>query len=488
MAVCSTSIEAAGRVFRRGEAGYDARRSGFNTAIEHHPEMIVEASPADVVTAVRAAVAAGRAVAVMNTGHGPSVPADGALLVRTGRMRRVDVDPLSRTARIEAGALWGDVIDAASPFGLAPLNGSSPAVGAVGYTLGGGVGHLARRFGFAADHVRWLDVVTDDGQLRHVTADPDLFWALRGAGAYFGLVTAMEVELFPVSSVLGGELCFEAAACADVLHAYVGWAAHVPETMASSVLLLDYPDVPEVPFGLRGRHIAHVRVAFTGDEFAQGVDWVERLRRVGPCVADTVRVMPYREIGSIHHGPTDEPVPALDRNILLRDLDLDAAQVLATHAGPAGDPPFLTEVRAWGGALARPPTPPNTPGCRDAGVLAARDQRPGPRHRARRDRLLAAMEPWATGATYPNAPVSRMRRWPTCVAPTGPTTSLGSDSSRPPTTRTTRSASTSTSHQTISQQNGALDEQTPTRSHRCRRRRHGPVVGLLPSTRPGHRG
>lgn len=405
MAVDSTPDEIEGRVFRRGAAGYDARRSGFNTAIEHHPEMIVEAAtPADVVTAVSAAVASGWAVAVMNTGHGPSIPADGAVLIRTGRLRQVDIDPASRTARIEAGARWGDVIDAAAPFGLAPLNGSSPAVGAVGYTLGGGVGHLARRFGFAADHVRWLDVVTADGQLRHVTADsdPDLFWALRGAGANFGLVTSMEIDLFPVPSVLGGELCFEAAAGADLLHAYVDWAADVPETMASSVLLLDYPDEPAIPFGLRGRHITHLRVAFSGDDFAEGADWLERLRQIGPCLVDTVRVMPYRDIGSIHHEPTDEPVPALDRNILLREVDHDAAQVMATHAGSDSNAPFLTELRARGGALARSPTPPNAVGGRDARFSLAAISDPLPASRVRRDRLLAAMEPWATGATYTN--------------------------------------------------------------------------------------
>ena len=163
---------ATNNVYRRGEAGYDALRSGFNIALDHRPELIIEAtSPADVLAAVTTAAEARRPVAVMNTGHGPSVAADGAVLVRTGRMKAVDVDPHRRTARIEAGARWRDVIDAAAPYGLAPLNGSSPDVGAVGYTLGGGVGLLARRFGFAADHVRWLDVATADGRLRHVTAD-----------------------------------------------------------------------------------------------------------------------------------------------------------------------------------------------------------------------------------------------------------------------------------------------------------------------------
>jgi len=394
-------------VLRCGDAGYDALRSGFNVAVEHHPEAIVEATrPADVVAAVRMATSAGRPVAVMNTGHGPSVAADGAVLVRTGRMDRVDVDPVRRTARIECGAAWREVIEASAPYGLAPLNGSSPHVGAVGYTVGGGVGLLARRFGFAADHVRWFDVVTADGRHRHVSAaadaDPDLYWALRGAGGNFGVITAMEVDLFPVATLLGGELGFEAEASEEVLHAYADWARDVPETMASSVLLLGYPDDATVPRELRGRHVTHVRIAFTGDDHAEGYQLVELLRRIGPRVVDTVRPMPYAEIGTIHHEPTDQPVPAFDRNILLSDFDQDAASVLFKYAGPGANPPFLAEVRAWGGALSRPPTVPNAVGGRDAAYSLLAISDPVPENRASRDELLDAMEPWATGMTYPN--------------------------------------------------------------------------------------
>ena len=186
-----------GPVHRQGNPGYDVLRRGYNLAIEHNPELIVEArSASDVVAAVRLAATHKRAIAVMNTGHGPSVPADDAVLLRMGALNGVRIDSARRTARIEGGAKWSTVINAAARHGLAPLNGSSPDVGAVGYTLGGGIGLLARRFGFAADHVHWCEIVTADGRLRHVTPDSDLdlFWALRGAGANFGVVTAMEVD------------------------------------------------------------------------------------------------------------------------------------------------------------------------------------------------------------------------------------------------------------------------------------------------------
>jgi FAD/FMN-containing dehydrogenase len=411
--------QVAGVRYRPGTPGYDARRTGFNLAIEHRPHVIVDArTPGDVVAAVRQAAGEGRPVAVMNTGHGPSVAADGAVLIRTGGLRGVAVDPVRRTARVAGGEVWRDVIAAAAPHGLAPLNGSSPAVGVVGYTLGGGIGLLSRRFGFAADHVRWIELVTADGRLRRVSADPaaggdpDLFWALRGAGANFGVVTALEVDLFPVARLLGGELCFGDEVGADVVPAYVDWARAVPEAMASSLMLMRYPDDPAVRPELRGRHVTHVRLAWSGegrgagrgdgDDLAAGRPWVERLRGIGPRLVDTVRTMPYTEVGTIHHEPVDEPVPAFDRNVLLGDLDGAAASALWRHAGPGAAAPLLAELRAWGGALSRPPAVPNAVGGRDARFSLLGIAGPDPADRARRDEMLDALAPWGTGGTYLN--------------------------------------------------------------------------------------
>jgi hypothetical protein len=392
-------------VLRRGENAYESLRSGFNVAVTHDPDVIVDAArPADVVGAVTLAVDEGLTVAVMNTGHGPSLEADGGVLIRTGRMKRVTVDAARRTARVEAGASWRDVIDTSAPHGLAPLNGSSPHVGAVGYTLGGGVGLLARRFGFAADHVREMDLVTADGRLRRVSADTDvdLFWALRGAGANFGVVTAMEIDLFPVTELLGGELCFAAESCDAVLETYAEWAAEVPETMASSVMMLRYPDDPAMPPDLKGRHITHVRLAYSGEDLSDGEMWLRPWRQIDGCVLDTVGRMPYRDVGSIHHEPVDEPVPAFDRNILLRDVDHSAVEVLCEHAGPDADAPFLVELRAWGGALSRPAAVPNAVFGRDArfSLLAISDA--ALESRSRRDDLLDAMGAWGTGGNALN--------------------------------------------------------------------------------------
>jgi FAD/FMN-containing dehydrogenase len=393
-----------GPVHKPGTSGYENGRAGFNLAVEHRPESIVETTGVDdVVAAVRWAVAGGRPVAVMNTGHGPTVPTDGSVMINTGRLKGVEVDPARRAARFGAGVRWRDVIRAAAPHGLAPLNGSSPDVGAVGYTLGGGVGLLGRRYGFAADHVRAITVVTADATVRRATADtdPDLFWALRGAGANFGVVTEMEIDLFPVARLLGGGLYFGPEDCEAVLSRYCDWSAEVPEEMASSVLLLTYPDDETVPEPLRGRHITEVRFAYSGTDLAQGRHWIEEFRRVGRPVLDTVDVLPYADMGTIHHEPTGIPVAAYDKNTLLGPLDSHAAAALYKQAGPQAQAPFPTELRAFGGALARPPAVPNCVGARDASFslfAATVDLADNPA----RDALFDAMRPWGTGMGYLN--------------------------------------------------------------------------------------
>ncbi|WP_198652814.1 FAD-binding oxidoreductase [Actinocorallia populi] len=391
-----------GVVLRPGDAGYDGERLGLNRAVGSRPAYVVGAAgERDVVDAVRSAGRRGLAVGVMATGHGPAVSADGAVLVNTRRMDGVAVDAAGATAWVEAGARWERVLARTAPHGLAPLNGSSPHVGAVGYTTGGGAGLLGRRFGFAADHVRRLRLVTADGRLRDVTAetDPDLFWAVRGGKDNFGLVVGMEIDLFPVPRLYGGGLYFPGEAAAEVLHAYSAWTRHAPEELASSVLLVRNPDLPSVPGPLRGRFVIHVRVAHSGDA-AEGERLVRPLRDLGPTLLDTVRDMPYAQVGSIHHEPVAEPYAADDRNLLLRDLTSDAVEVITAHAGP--DAPFVTELRHFGGAYARPPRVPNCVGGRDAAFSLFTGSTTRPAALKRREDLLTRMRPWSTGNTNLN--------------------------------------------------------------------------------------
>ncbi|WP_405800768.1 FAD-binding oxidoreductase [Streptomyces sp. NBC_01506] len=384
---------------RQGEQGYDEARRGLNRAAESRPAYVVVArDEQDVVAAVRLAAKRKRPVGVMATGHGPSLPADDAVLVNTGRMDGVAVDVPGATAWIEAGARWRHVLERTAPHGLAPLSGSSPAVGAVGYLVGGGVGLLGRRFGFAADHVRRLRLVTADGRLRDVTAEeePDLFWAVRGGKDNFGLVVGMEVDLFPVSRLYGGGLYFEGAATADVLHAYAEWTRHLPEEMASSVLLTHNPDPSGVPDAPRGRFIVHLRIAYSGPA-ADGERLVRPLRELGGVVLDTVRDMPYAEVGRIYHERTSEPYREYDRNLLLSELTGDTVDALVALAGPDAGAPFVTELTHLGGAYARPPKAGNCVGGRDAAFSLFTVTVPDPGNLRRRDELLAHLRPWGTG-------------------------------------------------------------------------------------------
>ncbi|WP_431046384.1 FAD-binding oxidoreductase [Streptomyces sp. P1-3] len=359
-----------GPVFLPGDDGYDAERSGFQTGLRHLPALIVGAAGAeDVRAAVAFARDRGLPVGVQATGHGLPAAAEGGVLVNTSRMTGVRVDPEARTAWFEAGVRWERIVPEAARHGLAPLNGSAPHVGAVSYTLGGGLGLLSREYGYAADHVRAIDIVTADAELRHVTADsdPDLFWALRGGQGGFGVVTAMEVDLFPVSRVYGGGLIFDTDLLHDALTAYVRWTETVPEELTSSIGLIPMPDLPMVPEPLRGRHIAHVRIAYTGDP-AEGERLVAPLRAIGPRLVDSLADMPYSESGAIYNDPT-RPHPYRGDNALLSGLAPDSIRAVLDLAGPGAPVGCVVQVRHLGGALGRPPAVPNAVGHRDARFL-----------------------------------------------------------------------------------------------------------------------
>lgn len=391
-----------------GDPGYEAECAGYNLAADRTPGLVVGATgPADVMAAVDFATRHGIPVGVLCTGHGTSVAADGALLISTRRMQGVRVDPIAQVARVEAGVRWDQVIHEAAAFGLAPLSGSSPQVGAVGFTLGGGLGLLGRAFGYAADHVRAIDVVTAHGMLR--SADPgqfrDLFWALRGGKGNFGVVTSLEIGLFRVPTIYGGGLYFPGSSAAAVFHAYRRWVRGVPDELGSSIALTRFPYAPEVPDSLRGRFVVHVRVAFAGSA-ADGAELVAPLRRAGVPILDTLGELPYTQSGAVHSDPT-EPFRLYERTGHLRELDEDAVDALIDAAGPDTTCSLrLVELRHLGGALARPPEVANAVGNREASFLlytAGEDtEGGGAAGRACAERVIARMAPWSTGQVSMN--------------------------------------------------------------------------------------
>ncbi|MGY1632826.1 FAD-binding oxidoreductase [Geodermatophilus sp. SYSU D01186] len=397
-----------GPVLRPGDAGFDAEVAGFNLAHPPRPAVVVGATgPEDVAAAVRWAADAGLGVTVQATGHGLVDDLAGTLLVTTSRMTDVTVDPAARTARAAAGVRWRQVIDAAAPHGLAPLSGSSSGVGVVGYTLGGGLGPLGRRYGFAADAVRRVQLVTADGAITTVDAasDPDLFWALRGGKGAFGVVTELEFDLVPVAGLHGGGLFFPGSAAADVLHAWREWTAALPEETSTSVAVLRMPPDPALPEPLRGQTVVHLRFAHLGPA-AEGAALLAPMRAVAPVLVDTVGDLPLAAVDAIHMDPT-EPMPTHDRGTLLRELPAEAVDALLAVAGPDVDVPLvMVELRLLGGALARPAAVPNAVAGRDAAVSCwALGLMAGPLTEvvpAVAASLVERLAPWSTGRSLLN--------------------------------------------------------------------------------------
>jgi FAD/FMN-containing dehydrogenase len=348
-----------GDVFVPGDDGYDQARRAWNLAKDQQPAVVVfPESATEVARAVRFAHAQGLRIAPQATGHGatPLEPLEAAMLVKTSRMRRVDIDPAARTARIEAGARWRDVTVPAGQHGLAALAGTSPDVGVTGYTLGGGLGWLARRYGLAANSVTAADIVTPDGDLVRADASqqPDLLWAVRGGGG-IGVVTALEMTLYPVRHLYAGVLFFPIERSSQVLYRWHEWTGTVPDEMTSIGRIMRFPPLPEVPEHLRGRAFALVEAAYLGDA-AAAAEVLRPLRQLGPEI-DTFATIPAPALSQLHMDP-DQPVPFQGDGVLLTDLPAAAIDILLDLAGPDAKTPLASiEIRHLGGALARPAVP-----------------------------------------------------------------------------------------------------------------------------------
>jgi len=351
-----------GPVYAAGDDGMAAEVATWNVAVQHTPAIAVGATcAADVQAAVSWAVAHDLKVAVQATGHGPVRNAAGSLMITTRRMQGVAIDPDRRIARVQAGVKWHRLLEAAAEYGLAGLCGSSSDVGVVGYSLGGGLGSLGRKHGFAADHITAVEVVTADGRLRRATADsePELFWAARGGKGNLGIVTALEIELVPVGSLYGGGIFFAGADAAAVLHAFREWAPTLPEEVSTSVAIIRMPPMEELPPPLRGQTVVHLRYAYSGTDFEEGERLLAPMNATGSILLGFVGPILTTEMDSIHMDPVD-PLPAWEKGMLLAELSADTVDTLLAVGGPQLEIPLImVEIRLMGGALARQPEVPN---------------------------------------------------------------------------------------------------------------------------------
>jgi FAD/FMN-containing dehydrogenase len=395
-----------GHVLKQGQPGYDDETATFNLAFRHTPDVVVAArSAGDVAAAVRWAGERSIPVGVQATGHGPTAPVTEGLLVSTRGMDQVQVDAAAGTARVAAGVKWRRLLDAAAEHGLAGLCGSTSDVGVVGYTLGGGLPVLGRTFGFCSDHVRGFEVVTGDGALHEVTVEDgsELSWALRGGKGNVGIVTSIELDLVPVTDIYGGGIFYRGEDVPAVLRLFAEWTKALPETFNTSLALLRLPPLPDIPEPLRGQFVAHLRVAFLGDD-SEGARLLAPMRGVAEPMIDTVGRMPYTQLDNIHQDP-DHPVPAYEGSTLLRHLGPGPVDTILEYAGPGADCPLLqVEIRLMGGALSRNAS--DAVGGRDAayalimiGIMVPpfADLVPG----AMRE-LVEAVAPYGTGGSLVN--------------------------------------------------------------------------------------
>jgi len=345
-----------GLIVKPGDDGWDEARQAWNLAVDQQPAAVARPRTADdVIAIVTWARAEGLRIAAQGTGHGASSLAslENTVLVKTGRLSDVQIDPELRRARVGAGTVWGDVTAAAAKFGLAALAGSAPDVGVAGYTLGGGISWLARRYGLAANSVLAVELVTAAGRL--VRADhyhePDLFWALRGGGGALGVVTALEFELYPVAEVYAGTLFWPIEQAETVLNAWRGWADTSPTDLTSCGRLINMPPLSSVPGPLRGRSFVVVEVAHLGSE-ADAARHLDPLRALRPEM-DTVMTIPVAQLAGLHMDP-DGPVPGAGNGILLDDLPPAAITALLAVAGhETGSPLLSVEFRHLGAALSQ---------------------------------------------------------------------------------------------------------------------------------------
>jgi FAD/FMN-containing dehydrogenase len=400
----------AGEIVLPGEGGWDAARQAWNLSVDQRPVAVVfPEAPEEVAAVAEVAGAHGLRLAAQGTGHSaaPMGPLEGTILLKTSRMRGVEIDAEAKRARVRAGALWGEVVPAAAEQGLAALAGSAKDVGVVGYTLGGGIGWLARRHGLACSSVLALEAVIADGRIVRADADSehDLFWALRGGGGSFAIVTALEFALYPVTEVYAGALFWPLERAAEVLHMWRELVGTAPDELTSLGRLMQFPPIPEVPEPFRGHSFVLVEAAYCGPE-AEGAALLQPVRGLGPEL-DTLATIPVDGLGELHMDPP-QPVPFAGDGMLLSELPAEAVDALVSIAGTgSGSPLISVEVRQLGGALANAPASSGALSSFDAGfalyaVGIAMDAEMKAAVQAHAAKVQDALAAWSAGRSFMN--------------------------------------------------------------------------------------
>jgi FAD/FMN-containing dehydrogenase len=347
-----------GQVLTPGSGGYDSARSVWNAMIDHRPELIARcASIDDVVAAVRTARECNLEIGVRCGGHniaGLAVP-DGGLMIDLTTLARVTVDPVTRRAWVQGGAMLGALDRATQSFGLATTAGNVSHTGVGGLTLGGGMGWLARQHGLTCDNVVSCTVVTADGNVVRASADehPDLFWGLRGGGGNFGIVTQFELDLHPLGPmVYAGPIFYPADAAGDLLRTFRNWAPGASDDVTALVSLTTAPPLPVIPEEWHGRKVAILVAASTGT-VDEGAGLVAELRQVAEPIADLLGPMPYHVIQTLLDPLWPKGIQAYFKATNLARLDDELIHRLGEIHLAAPGPQCEIHVHQMGGAVGR---------------------------------------------------------------------------------------------------------------------------------------
>jgi hypothetical protein len=404
-----SELSIAGRLATPSDSDWDEARQAWNLVADQQPAAVAFVESADdVAKVVSFAGQNDLGVAGQGTGHGaaPLGALDDVILIKTERMRNIEVD--GDVARVEAGTVAEDVGAAALEKGCCSMPGTSPNVGVIGYTLGGGLSWLGRKYGWACNRVTAIELVTADGEPRRVDADnePDLFWALRGGGGGYAIVTALHLQLTPVTEAYAGALLFPADLSADGVRAYRDWTASVPDEVGSMMRILNLPPIPDVPEALRGKNLLAIAAACIGTE-DEGKAAIAPLREIGEPMMDTFDQISASGLSRIAMDP-EPPVPALGHHGVIGELPDEAIDTFVDVAGPeSGSPLLLAELRHLGGALARPAENGGALDKLDAefvmlGIGMPMTPELGEAINDQLDKLGDALKPWAAEGGYYN--------------------------------------------------------------------------------------
>ena len=345
----------AGRLHTPADSTWEQVRTPWNVHVEQRPMAVLEVHDTDdVIAAVRWATQQGVQVTAQPVGHGANYPLDGTVILRTRGLRGIEVDVRRRTAWVGAGVKAGELLAELDGTGLTFLAGSNPDPTVVGLTITGGISWFGRKYGLGADSIVTVELVDGLGRLRRASAteNPQLFWALRGGGGDFGIITRMEVALHPAPELYGGRLLWPIEQMGEVLRTFAQVTASAPEELTIWFHSYQFPPFPEVPEPIRGQAFASIAVVFLGSrEDAESA--LAPFRAIEGLAMDLMGEVPLAELGSVADEPTD-PTPGIHRSHLLTHLDEDAIAALVATVGPgSGSPLPVFQIRHLGGAFAQ---------------------------------------------------------------------------------------------------------------------------------------